>query len=117
MGWIFFEVGTPGLKLVSHIVFEQLPHNFRHEGIHWVGTSYPTLNDLFKHSNEVIRTISKTKRINELISETSKYKHNTMEKEVSVVALQNFSTSSNGMYCRLCANEGHRMTMYQVLYC
>ena len=58
----FLQNDSLGLKLVSCIVFELLPHDFRREVIHRAENNYTTLNDVFELSNEAIRTIAKTKR-------------------------------------------------------
>ena len=104
----FFQHDSPGLRLVRHIVFERLPHNFRREVIHRAGKNYPTLNDVFEHSGEAKRTLAKTKRVNPY--RNSKNKNNRAEKQGSAAILENFSASSNGPYCKLCARQGHLMT-------
>lgn len=108
----FFEENSPGFLLVSHIIYEKLPVALRREINHRVGTSYPSLTQIFENYNEAVRALSRNKklfRVTENPSKNDKGQVKTYEKKNGDAALQNFTTSSSGAYCKLCTSRGHTM--------
>lgn len=57
----FFEVYTSGFKLVSCNVFGKLVPILGRTIFHKLGNNYPTLNQIIKNYNEVIRTLRNNK--------------------------------------------------------
>ena len=120
----FLEEDSPGLKLLSHIIFEKLPAVFKRALVNKVESNYPTLNDLFEHHNELIKTListsykkesSESKTPSKPQSQNDKrsapacnYSNQTVDK--STPSLSNFATSDTTvLQCKFCDSNEHKM--------
>ena len=73
---VLFQEKTAGHSFISHVIFNKLPVTLRRELMHRTSNNYPSLNEIFFHYNEAIKTISKTtfvkkKSVNKLPSKPS----------------------------------------------
>ena len=116
---------TGGHKLVSHIVFSKLHQELQRAIIYETKTNYPSLNEIFEKSNDVINTIVRTRR--KKPETKTEPDGNWKPKKLSLYpdkaispTLGNFSTQSeyNGVsklndnghfkyHCRFCNIDGH----------
>ena len=55
--------GTAGCKLMSHIIFSKLPPSVKRELVHKVNSNYPTVDQLFDHYNDILKTLIRTSSI------------------------------------------------------
>ena len=120
---------TAGHSLISHIVFNKLPVNLRRELIHRTSNNYPSLNEVFCHYNEAIKTLKKTtflkkKTGNKQFSKQSTVTGNSSSNSSSNSSksknkgetkstMQNFksvNTKVNQLTCKLCSAEGHSIS-------
>ena len=124
---------TAGNKFASHVIFNKLPVSIKRELVRKVGSSYPTLNEIFDNYNDVIKILLKTgpakksfskpmnkSNVNDrqsskamVSSNKPPYKLNA-EKGPSVrpkekPTMQNFSSINKSDYykCKLCSTGGH----------
>ena len=98
-------------KLVSHIVMRNLPSNFRQELVRKVGSSYPSLGEIYDNYVDVIRTIciqsastpGKEKTFNNTLTVTSSSGNNYSNCEAKS------SNTKFQKFCMLCNFSGHNM--------
>ena len=122
-GFNFLEGDTPGNSLMSHIVFNKLPNNFKRELITRVKKNYPSLQDIFEHYLDIIRILDIMSRTNkdfrkfESTKSSKVYKDKTNEASTSK-SLHNFETQSvrpkefsknPSRLCKLCSATDHSM--------
>ena len=74
---------TAGHSLINHIVFNKLPVNLRRELIHRTSNNYPSLNEVFCHYNEVIKTLKKTTFLKKKTGNKQSSKQNTVSSNSS----------------------------------
>ena len=55
--------GSSGCRLMSHIIFSKLPPSVKRELVHKVNTNYPTVDQLFDHYNEILKTLIRTSSV------------------------------------------------------
>src|ERR1700755_3639104 len=60
----FLEFGTPGNKLVSHLVIDKLPSSFLRELKIDTREEYPSVNILFERYHHVLKTLEKFQKRN-----------------------------------------------------
>lgn len=53
----FLESGSPGNLLLSHIIFDKLPYNFKHELCTKIGNNYPTINHVLDNFVQIIKLL------------------------------------------------------------
>ena len=56
----FLEEDSAGCLMLSHIILQKLPSSFKRELIHRSNTTFPSINCIFRFSNEIIGTLIKT---------------------------------------------------------
>ena len=92
-------------KLISHIILKDLPSIFKQEFCRKVGTNYPSIDLLFDHYVEIIRTV--TMQNNNFSSVSIKSKP---EFTVTANSTSNFNRNVNAPFkksCKLCQNDSH----------
>ena len=122
-GLDFLQDDTPGNSLMSHIVFNKLPNNFKRELITRVKKNYPSLQDIFDNYLDIIRILDIMSRTNkdfkkfESTKAVKSYKDKTNEASTSK-SLHNFKTQSvrpkefnkhPSRLCKLCSATDHSM--------
>ena len=100
------------IKFISHIVLSNLTPTFRQELVRKVGSNYPTLEMIFEHYVEVIRTIciqsDVTPETNTSYREKAGY--SGIKSIASPTSTYNASDKRNVDYkkvCKLCLRDGH----------
>ena len=104
-------------KFISHIVLSNISPTFRQELVRKVGNNYPTLDMIFEHYVEVIRTIciqtnpKEKSYANQTYSSTA-YENKQPYSSTTYVNKQPFAEkkfTENKKLCKLCGNVGHSM--------
>ena len=132
-GTDLLEEGTAGHKVVSHVVFDELPMEVRKELVHRLSNNYPTVTDIFANYNEVIKTLSKIcsvkrKTFNKTFTKPStgfsntlfKYNNNKESDDTTKYrstgkgnsTIQNFKSVNTNMKkftCKVCSASDHSL--------
>ena len=112
----FLEEDTPGNKYLGFVIFNKLPVSLRREIIHLVGSNYPSLNQIFEHYSDVIRTLEITKpSFSNSSRNTDKFKSsipkktNTSDRREKPSTLQNFYVKPGPVFykCNFCQSNSH----------
>ena len=115
-------------SLISHIVFNNLPVNLRRELIHRTSNNYSSLDEVFCHYNEAIKTLKMTIFLKKKTGNKQSSKQSTVTSNSSSNSssnsfksknkgetksnIQNFksvNTKVNQLTCKLCSAEGYSM--------
>ena len=120
-GLDLLERDSAGLSLISHIVFNKLPVTVKSEFIHFLGKTYPNLNELFDKYHEVIAILNRTSAVRpKPVNHRPQYQRTERSKLVkpnnqaapqSKGTFQNFkSTMDKKVECKLCGSNSHPMS-------
>src|SRR5215469_12563306 len=118
-----FEIESAGNKLASHIILDKLPYLFLKELKFITSESYPDLNLIFEHYDEVLRVIEQSReksktsyhkysyenKKNKPESKFSKrieHNYNNTDKNSENSSLKTFDTRKD-FQCKLCNDYNH----------
>ena len=101
--------------LISHLVFHKLPTNFQQELVRKLNCNYPSINDVFEHYVDIIRTINL--KTNKATGNTKTVLVNPCDRLDGVTRAGAVAPQSNynekTKYCKFCSSTGHSMLRCQ----
>ena len=110
-------------EFISHIVFNRLPTSFKKELVRKLDSNYPTIDEIFDNSKDIVRTLNmnysenpnKSFKQNQIRGDGAKPKEtlHTLAPEKPVLyhnvntVKKNDDKFSRGKFCKLCSENSH----------
>ena len=119
----FFQEGSSGNNLISHMIMNKLPEIVVKELINKINNYYPGLEQIFNSYKEVLKTLIRTVPGRKNIKDKKISSGNNNNHRFEIKAKSKLPTIQNvevgaiskgaKMLCKLCASEGHTMGKYE----